>query len=189
MAAAACALRNPCRLKKAITRRRTRSVSAARSPWVSGLKIGHSRATTRIRSFRQMVCSIWNARRMNVMPAIYFRKRKACPIPNLISIQILAGGMAANQNSTSATFAFFQIIRYLFRRSGAIHRLRKTNKPRENFATMSVVEGCVLRLKSDESVAVASLCSSRKAWGVFENISTAKVRQQSHRHEKVVAGN
>ena len=37
MAAAACASRNPCRLKKAITRRRTRSVSAARSPWVSGL--------------------------------------------------------------------------------------------------------------------------------------------------------
>ena len=130
---------------------------------------------------------------MKVMPAIYFRKGRACPIPNLISIQILAGGMAANQNSTSATFAFFQIIKYLFRRSGAIHRLRKSNKPRENFATMSVVEGCVLRLKSDESVAVASLCSSRKAgakaWGVFENISTAKVRQQSHRHEKVVAGN
>ena len=37
MSAAACASRNPCRLNKVITRRRTRSVSAAKSAVVSGL--------------------------------------------------------------------------------------------------------------------------------------------------------
>jgi len=37
MSVAACASRNPCRLNQPITRRRTRSVSVARSSWVSGL--------------------------------------------------------------------------------------------------------------------------------------------------------